>query len=87
VLGRLGEELRFALIVSETRLHPLAEKPEDAVATELDGLAVRVNASEHAKCVRCWHHRADVGVDPEHPELCGRCAENVAGSGEVRRFA
>ncbi|ADC62901.1 isoleucine--tRNA ligase [Allochromatium vinosum] len=87
VLGRLGEELRFALIVSETRLHPLAARPDDAVATELDGLAVRVSASEHAKCVRCWHHRADVGVNPEHPELCGRCAENVAGSGETRRFA
>jgi isoleucyl-tRNA synthetase len=37
--------------------------------------------------VRCWHHREDVGADPAHPELCGRCVENVAGTGEVRRYA
>ncbi len=86
-LGRLGDELRFALIVSDVRLHPLAARPDDASDTELDGLAVRVIACEHTKCVRCWHHRADVGVNSEHPELCGRCVENVAGGGERRRFA
>ncbi|SDX42477.1 isoleucyl-tRNA synthetase [Allochromatium warmingii] len=87
VLKCLGDELRFALIVSETRLHSFAEQPATAVTTELDGLAVQVIASEQTKCVRCWHHRADVGINTAHPELCGRCAENVAGAGEVRRFA
>ena len=28
-----------------------------------------------------------VGDSDEHPELCGRCVENVAGSGEQRSFA
>lgn len=87
VLKRLGDELRFALIVSETRLHSFAEQPATAVTTELNGLAVQVIASEQTKCVRCWHHRADVGINAAHPELCGRCAENVAGAGEVRQFA
>jgi isoleucyl-tRNA synthetase len=36
--------------------------------------------------VRCWHHREDVGADGNHPELCGRCVENVTGAGETRRF-
>jgi isoleucyl-tRNA synthetase len=75
------------LITSEARVHPLGERPADAVDTELNGLSLRVTASTHAKCVRCWHHRADVGTDAEHPELCGRCVENVAGTGETRRFA
>ena len=87
LLGRLDDELRFALIVSETRLHPITERPDDALDTELTRLAVRVMASPHAKCVRCWHHRGDVGSHPEHPELCGRCATNVAGPGETRRHA
>mgnify|MGYP000876315353 CR=1 FL=1 len=39
------------------------------------------------KCVRCWHQREDVGQSSEHPELCGRCIENVAGAGEERRIA
>ncbi|MFD2110940.1 isoleucine--tRNA ligase [Thiorhodococcus fuscus] len=86
-LEGLDDELRFALIASEVRVHPIAERPETASDTDLDGLAVLVTPSAHVKCVRCWHHRANVGTNPEHPELCGRCAENVAGDGEVRRFA
>jgi isoleucyl-tRNA synthetase len=46
-----------------------------------------VRVSEHHKCVRCWHQRPDVGHHAEHPELCGRCVENVAGDGESRRYA
>ncbi|MES9848885.1 MAG: zinc finger domain-containing protein, partial [Candidatus Thiodiazotropha sp.] len=38
-------------------------------------------------CVRCWHHREDVGSNAEHPQLCGRCVENVDGDGEPRHFA
>ena len=86
-LARLGEELRFVFIASEVRVHALDARPAGAADTDLAGLAVVVSASPHAKCVRCWHHRADVGAHAEHPELCGRCVENVAGAGEVRRFA
>ncbi len=86
-LTRLGEELRFVTITSEARLHPLAERPDEAAPTDLPGLAVQVTASTHPKCTRCWHHRPEVGANPEHPELCGRCVENVAGAGETRRFA
>ena len=85
-LGRLGEELRFVFITSYARVHPAAERPSDSVDAEMPGLSVKVCASGHAKCVRCWHHRADVGTHPEHPLLCGRCVENL-GSGEPREFA
>jgi isoleucyl-tRNA synthetase len=57
------------------------------VETEVGGLRIRVVKSAHAKCARCWHHREDVGVDPAHPEICGRCVENIQGEGEVRRHA
>jgi isoleucyl-tRNA synthetase len=87
ILGRLADELRFVLITSEARLHPLELRPDSAADTDLTGLAVQVSASPHAKCTRCWHHRPDVGADQAHPELCGRCVENVAGQGEVRHFA
>lgn len=29
------------------------------------------------KCARCWRYKLSVGADPEHPELCDRCAEVV----------
>ncbi len=87
-LGRIGDELRFFLITSYARLHPLAARPADAVEIQANGqpLAIRVLPTVHAKCVRCWHHREDVGRNAEHPELCGRCVENALGAGEERRF-
>ncbi|MCG6897782.1 MAG: isoleucine--tRNA ligase [Thiocapsa sp.] len=87
LLARLSGELRFALLTSEVRLHPSSGRPGEATDTDLKGLAVRVVPSPHTKCVRCWHHRPDVGDHPHHPGLCGRCVENVAGSGETRRYA
>ncbi|WP_214660654.1 isoleucine--tRNA ligase [sulfur-oxidizing endosymbiont of Gigantopelta aegis] len=88
VLAQLDNELRFVLITSAVRLHPLADKPADAVEIEdVAGLALNVKASGHEKCVRCWHHLEDVGSHSEHPELCGRCVDNVSGDGEVRRYA
>ncbi len=87
LLGRLEDELRFVLITSAARLHADESAPAGAVETPVPGLALVVTASAHLKCPRCWHRREDVGADPQHPELCGRCAENVAGGGETRRFA
>jgi len=86
-LGRLGEELRFVLITSKATIAAEDGAPPEAVQTALPGLRLVVNASASTKCVRCWHHREDVGSHAAHPELCGRCIENVEGAGEVRHYA
>jgi isoleucyl-tRNA synthetase len=88
-LATLGEERRFLFLTSEVRLFPLDERPETATRVEWDEgqiLALQVRPSPHPKCERCWHHRPDVGSDPEHPGLCGRCRENITGPGESRAF-
>jgi len=41
------------------------------------GIAVKVDKAEGTKCERCWHWEKDVGSDPQHPTLCGRCAKAV----------
>jgi len=89
VLGKLDDELRFVLITSYARVHPLAARPADSAVAEIDGgqIAIAAKASLHGKCVRCWQHREDVGNHAAHPDLCGRCVENVDGAGEARRFA
>lgn len=84
-LASLGDELRFVTITSTADVK--AYDANAGQATEIEGLRVLIQASEHEKCERCWHHRADVGVNKEHPHLCGRCVENVAGDGEKRSFA
>ncbi len=80
-LEAMGDELRFALITSYARVHAIDEKPADAIESDISGLFIQVSASKHGKCVRCWHHREDVGSNEKHPELCGRCIENVDGEG------
>ena len=86
-LALLSSELRFVLISSKATIKAIEQKPADAVDTEVAGLALSIQRSEHEKCARCWHRIDDIGVDPEHPEICGRCVSNVDGEGESRQFA
>ena len=88
-LQAVGDELRFVMITSAASLAALDDPGAEDVVALRNGHRVRVLAepSAHAKCARCWHHRADVGSHDQHPELCGRCVDNVDGDGEKRRFA
>jgi len=86
-LEKLGDELRFVLITSVARVHALADAGDNARESGIEGLKVAAVASGYEKCPRCWHHREDIGASADHPQLCGRCVENVAGDGELRRFA
>ena len=85
-LDQLDDELRFVFITSDARIHPLIDKTDECIEA-LEGVFIKVSKSENEKCVRCWHHREDVGHHAEHIELCGRCIENVAGDGEKREYA
>lgn len=88
LLSRLDNELRFVLITSDATVHDLAEKSASAGNAELDSgeLWIEAAPSPHTKCVRCWHHRPEVGQNQDHPELCARCVDNVDGDGEPRLF-
>jgi isoleucyl-tRNA synthetase len=76
LLRSLGDDLRYVLITSKA-----------AVRDGAEGVQVRVQASSHAKCERCWHYREDVGAAREHPTLCSRCVSNLSGPGERRAHA
>ena len=75
LLASLGEDLKFVFITSAIEL----------IAG--DAVSVRAAASNDQKCERCWHWRADVGSDPAHPQICGRCVSNLFGTGEPRKVA
>ena len=87
LLNALAGELHFIFLTSNASVIEEQFCPDDAIMTDLQGIKLKVVASEHPKCTRCWHHRHDVGEHAEHPALCGRCVENVAGQGETRLFA
>jgi isoleucyl-tRNA synthetase len=75
LLQALGDDLKFVFIASAVRLQAG------------DALAIQALPSGDTKCERCWHWRADVGSDPAHPTICGRCASNLFGAGEARVHA
>jgi isoleucyl-tRNA synthetase len=75
LLQSLGADLKFVFITSAVTL------------VEGEGLAILARASQATKCERCWHYRDDVGTDPAHPAICGRCASNLFGAGESRAVA
>jgi len=77
-LQSLGDDLKFVLITSAATLNAGAAGSETQVV---------VTPSTAAKCERCWHYRDDVGSNPAHPTLCGRCDSNLHGAGESRSFA
>jgi isoleucyl-tRNA synthetase len=82
----LGTEAKFLFITSEVTFVPAADRPADAPKVEGLEAWIAARATTHAKCVRCWHLRADVGSVADDPELCARCAGNINGPGETRRY-
>jgi isoleucyl-tRNA synthetase len=76
-LSPLVDELRFLLISGDVKLVPDADAKT---------IVVSAQPTQKHKCVRCWHHREDVGAHTAHPLLCGRCVSNVDGAGEVRKW-
>ena len=75
LLVSLGNDLKFVFITSLLNLQEGSE------------LVAKVSVSQDTKCDRCWHYSPDVGVNPSHPTLCGRCDSNLHGAGEKRLFA
>lgn len=74
-LASLGDDLKFAYMVSTVTLKQASENSVEVVVSKAD------------KCERCWHYLESVGKNLEHQTICGRCIENVSGNGEVRHFA
>jgi isoleucyl-tRNA synthetase len=71
LLASLGEELKYVMLTSAARIH------------RSDEFQVKVEASAHPKCERCWHYRPDVNDEG----LCGRCVSSLNGPGEPRKHA
>ncbi len=66
LMGRL-EDLRELLNVSQLKMGSSSSEAPPLVIAKADG----------QKCERCWHWETDVGSNPEHPTLCGRCVQAV----------
>ncbi len=77
-MSSLADDLRFVTITSSAKVVKVKTDAEQKIV---------VKASKFTKCERCWHCRADVGSQVDHPTICGRCVSNLFGAGEVRKYA
>lgn len=90
ILSALNNELRFVLITSDAKLLTITP-PTQISLVNINGEELGINVistvGKKTKCARCWHRRADVGKNPEHPEICLRCLDNLPdGKGEQRVY-
>ena len=65
-----AEALRELLNVSQLEIKPSGGETTDVSVTKAAG----------QKCERCWHWETDIGSNPEHPTICGRCVQAVQAS-------
>jgi isoleucyl-tRNA synthetase len=67
--SRAHEDLRELFNVSRLVLEPMKVGADQKLCT--------VTRSDGQKCERCWRWELDIGGNPEHPTICGRCTEAV----------
>ena len=73
LLSSIKEDVKQLFIVSELAIGGTeADAPEDAQSFETGKIVVA--QAEGETCERCRMVSKEIGEDPDHPELCPRCA-------------
>jgi isoleucyl-tRNA synthetase len=75
-LLRRQQELAALLVVSQAEVGKSSNGRllQHVGSGPMGKVVVDVMPARGVKCVRCWNYREDVGRNPAHPELCGRCS-------------
>jgi isoleucyl-tRNA synthetase len=64
-------EFKELLNVSQFKFNPDNSNSKEAF------IVFDATTAEGEKCERCWHWEMDVGSNPKHQTICGRCVEAV----------
>jgi len=79
LLKRYEKDLPFIFIASQVIVAREADAPVDAFTSDtVKGLRVTAAPAAGGKCGRCWMYQESVGTIADHPQICGRCAANLA---------
>ncbi len=78
-LGQYEKDLAFIFIVSSVAVAQETDAPTGAFTSDVvKGLRITAAPATGQKCGRCWMYQESVGTVKEHPQICGRCAGNLA---------
>jgi isoleucyl-tRNA synthetase len=74
------ELVREIVNVSQVEFQSAAIRPDEEITDLVLGSPwpnIEIQKADGQKCERCWHWETDIGLNPEHPTICGRCIEAV----------
>lgn len=75
------DELRYLFLASQVELIEDGNKLDGLQhQTTSAGGKIGVTTAEGAKCDRCWNYSPTVGQNSEHPLICDRCVDALAGN-------
>jgi isoleucyl-tRNA synthetase len=79
LLKQYEQDLPFIFIASQVAVAKETEAPSDAFASDvIKGLRIAAGPAKGLKCGRCWMYQESVGTVKDHPQICSRCAGNLA---------
>jgi isoleucyl-tRNA synthetase len=75
----LGKDLRYLFIASQVEL--VSALTTEAIYTnDAEGIRIAIVNADGEKCPRCWNYSTHIGESTEHPHLCDRCVDALAGT-------
>lgn len=78
--GQGTDEMRYVFITSQVEMLDSTQQLEELKYNSLgDNWGIGVVNAEGEKCDRCWNYSTHVGESKEHPLLCERCVDALAG--------
>jgi isoleucyl-tRNA synthetase len=78
-LAPYEDQLRSIFIVSSVDLVDIDLMQDVPKNETMPGVKLKVFPSSDQKCERCWVHDHTVGHDRNHPTICERCVQALAG--------
>jgi isoleucyl-tRNA synthetase len=74
------DQLRYLFLASQVELIDDANKLQGLQhQTTVEGSKIGVVNADGEKCDRCWNYSLTVGKNSEHPVICDRCVDALAG--------
>jgi isoleucyl-tRNA synthetase len=75
------DELRYLFLASQVELIDDEQQLSGlAHQTASEAGKIGVTTAEGVKCDRCWNYSPTVGQNTEHPAICDRCVDALAGN-------
>jgi len=79
-VSSIADELRYLFLVSQVELSLASGVSSNSFSSTVAGIEITVSPADGQKCTRCWNYSTRVSESKEHPHICERCVDALAGN-------